>query len=849
MSGSLDDDTLRSIQRGRASAGAVLGSAQEHLQKIFLVFVVGLIGSILVLQYGLWDVLRQDLLYSQMDLTTSQATRIIATNPFAVILLQFKIGLVVGGVLALPVALFYSRSGLRERGMWPTEKLPRWKFGLLAGLSLFLFLGGVYYAYELFFPIMFNFLAGNAMQAGFLPHYSIVRWVGFVVLLGVSFGLAAQLPLAMTTLGYSGIVPYETFRDKWKYAVVIIFVFGALFSPPDPFTQIMWAAPMCLLYALSLALTKFVVQTKRAGEQVGLRSVARDRWNVLVGVFVLAAGAVYYLLATDAFRYVKRFAAWFPSSRLTGDIQPPELFGLSVQASAVILGALLGAIAAGLVLYWFMVKRLDALAAEAGHFGDPTAIDVGELSAEAVRSAPPEVFAEMDEDTAMGHASAALEDDDHEKAEAIIDRFDAAQEGAEAEAEGGDAAAAAAATDAGETGDAADDEGGNVFSSTAAGMADAFTEDETTEDDIGGYYYDLRFIADSLTSRVIPLVGVFMLVMAATFVFLYAGIPGASAEPLATGATVVGAGGVAADNASVVASNVTVLNETGAIVDNESVLVALNGSSGGQPRTAIMDNNSTLVRNAWVLLPNRTTGAPGQPIFENATVLIQDRVDEASVSGIGILKNTFVSNLPPDLQRQVGFVTLHPVEHLVFIVKLSTILGFIATLPILLYFMWPALRERDFVSGNRSTLLYWGGTLFGTIIAGSVFGFLFVAPEVISWLAADALNSYMEISYRVAKFGWLVVGLTVGIGLLIEIPVTMVMFHRANILTYQRLVSHWRGITLGIFVVGALFTPGGIFTMFLLSIPIALMFLVGMGILWLYTLGGRRSPGKPEPAD
>jgi sec-independent protein translocase protein TatC len=37
--------------------------------------------------------------------------------------------------------------------------------------------------------------------------------------------------------------------------------------------------------------------------------------------------------------------------------------------------------------------------------------------------------------------------------------------------------------------------------------------------------------------------------------------------------------------------------------------------------------------------------------------------------------------------------------------------------------------------------------------------------------------------------------------------------------------------------------------MFLLAIPIALAFLSGLALLWLYTLGGRRQPGRTEPAD
>lgn len=58
---------------------------------------------------------------------------------------------------------------------------------------------------------------------------------------------------------------------------------------------------------------------------------------------------------------------------------------------------------------------------------------------------------------------------------------------------------------------------------TAAGMMDAFTEDDTTEDDIGGYYHDLRFIFDSLRSRAFRIVGGFMLVMVGVFGWLYYG--------------------------------------------------------------------------------------------------------------------------------------------------------------------------------------------------------------------------------------------------------------------------------------------------------------------------------------
>jgi len=720
MSTGLDQDTMRSLQSGRETMGSMLRTAQKHLQKVFIVWVVGLVATIYGLQEFLWDRLKADMIER-----TAEEADIVAVTPFDVILLQVKIGAVIGIMLALPVLIYYSRDSLRARGYWPADRVPLWKLWSILLISAGLFVGGIVYAYQLFFPLMFDFLAENAANAGFRPDYSIVKWVGFVALLGFSFGLAAQLPLLMSTLSYAGIVPYETFRDRWRVAVMLIFGFGALFSPPDPFTQVMWGLPLVGLYAVSLGLSKALVLTKRAGEEIGAASVARTRWNKIAAGALVAGGLVYLVLTTDAFQYVQTAAELFPSDRLTGDIARPALFGFGTEQTALAIAAVVGAVAAVLVLYYYMIQALDVAAAEAGNFGDPTAIDIEPLSAEAVRSAPVERFQEMSENEALELAQSAMDDDDHEKAQAILDRWDFAQDTQEG-SEGGD----------GES----EDEDGNVVTSTTAGVFNAFTEEETTEDDIGGYYHDIAFILDSLTSKAIWFVGTFMLISSAAFMFLYSG-------------------------------------------------------------------------------------------------------------GIGDIRSIFVSNLPTSMQADVTFVNLHPVEHLIFIVKFSAILGAVAVIPLIVYFAWPALEERGIVGGQRGVVGLWSGTVIVSLIGGTFFGFVYVAPTVISWLAYDVLQADMIIAYRVAKFGWLVLALTVGIGLLFEIPVTMLLFHRGNIVTFQAIQDRWRTVTLGVFVASALFSPKGIFTMFLVAVPVTIAFLVGLGLLWLYTLGGRRTSRGAEPAD
>ena len=740
MSGALDEDTVRTVSRGRETVGAVLSSAQGHLQKIFILFVLVLVGTIWALQTFVWDLLKQDLLFEQMNLTTAEATEIVAVTPFDVILLQVKVGLIVGAVVSLPVLLYYSRGALRRRGFWPDEPVSRWKVVAAGGLALVLFAGGLAYGYEFFFPVMFNFLAENAVNAGFEPTYSIVKWTEFILFLTLSFGLAAQLPLAMSGLALLGVVRYETFRDNWRYAVLGIFAVGALFSPPDPFTQIMWAVPLVTLYAFSLGVTKFVVLTARAGANVPVRTVVRRRWNVLAGALVLAGGATYAFLTRGGLAATNDLLGGVGSRYRFPTAGELGVAGLSPTVTAATIAAGVALLVGLVVLFYLRIEALESSAAadaraggtatvadaeatageEVASVGEPASIDIDALSAPAVRAAPPEAFADLSEAEALEHAERAMADDDAEKAELILDRFD--------EAEGVEPAADSEDEDEGEETD--------PITSTAAGMADAFTEEETTEEDIGGYYYDIRFILDSLTSKAIWIVAVFMTVLGGSFIYLYSG-------------------------------------------------------------------------------------------------------------GIGDIRDAFLGSMPPELAEEVDIVTLHPVEALIFEMKFSALVAVAVTLPLLAYYAWPALRERNFVRGHRRVIFGWTGALVTGLVGGFVLGYLYVAPAIISWLVADALAAEMIIAYRITNFFWLIVFTTAGIGVLADIPVLMVLLNTAGV-SYRTMRHRWREIVVGILAFAAVFTPAGITTMFLVTVPLLVAYSVGIGVLYALTLGGRRDLVDPR---
>ena len=723
MASALDEDAARTVANGRETVGAMLSSAQSDLKKVFLVFLVGMLAAFFALRWYVWDALKRDILYSKMSQEVSQATEVVAVTPFDVILLQVKVGMITGILFAIPALVWVSRSALKARGIWPSEAVPRWKLTLVGFFTVVLFVAGVSYAYELFFPIMFNFLATNAVNAGFEPTYSIVKWTEFVFFLTLSFGLAAQLPLAMSGLSLTGVIPYETFRDKWRYAVIGIFVFGAVFSPPDPFTQIMWALPLVALYGFSLGVTKLAVLSKRAGAHVPLTLVVRKRWNVLAGTALLAGVAVYGFLTRGGLAAFNEGLETIGSSSRVPTAGQLGQFGLGPESTAILYAAVVGVVATGVALFYLRIQELEAVATgqqttpgtastptdqsevtapeRSASAGQPAEIDIGALSANAVSAAPREAFEALSEEEALDLAREAIAEEDGDKAEAILDRFEEVHEESEAE-------------------DDEDDAPSDPVTSTAAGMANAFTEDETTEDDIGGYYYDIAFILDSLTSKLIWIVGTFMAVLAATFLFLYQG-------------------------------------------------------------------------------------------------------------GIGTIKNSFLSSMPETLAEQVNIVTLHPVEALIFEIKFSTLLAALSVLPIVLYFAWPAIEKRGFTTGgNRNILLVWGGSLFVALVGGTLLGFFYIAPAIIGWLAGDALTSNMIIAYRINNFGWLVIFTTVGIGVLTMVPMTMWLFVRGNIIRYETLRTRWRVFVLGVFAIAGFATPKGVFTMFIVAIPAAIAYGIGL---------------------
>jgi sec-independent protein translocase protein TatC len=120
-----------------------------------------------------------------------------------------------------------------------------------------MFLVGVLFAYYVVTPFGFQFLItfGSFL---YTPLINIEDYVGFFTKIMMGFGIAFELPVFAYFLALLGLVTDQTLKDFFKYAVLIIFVLAALLTPPDVLTQLLMAAPLILLYGVSILIVRAV---------------------------------------------------------------------------------------------------------------------------------------------------------------------------------------------------------------------------------------------------------------------------------------------------------------------------------------------------------------------------------------------------------------------------------------------------------------------------------------------------------------------------------------------------------------------------------------------------------------
>jgi Tat protein translocase TatC len=239
----------------------------DHLEELRSRILRSLGAVILGSAVGLWAVQHFQLVNLLKRPIAPYLTdgKLVVLSPTEPVMIVFKLGFLVGLVLASPIILWQLWAFLAP-ALYAREKkalVPSLFFGLL------LFMTGVALAYAFVVPQALRVLFSFQTEA-IAPFITYDKYFSFVMQVTLALGISFELPLVIIILSWLGVIgPAELSRFR-RFAVVCAFIAGAVLSPgADLLSMLMMTVPLLLLYEVGYAGSVFVTRRRSAGPLAG----------------------------------------------------------------------------------------------------------------------------------------------------------------------------------------------------------------------------------------------------------------------------------------------------------------------------------------------------------------------------------------------------------------------------------------------------------------------------------------------------------------------------------------------------------------------------------------------------
>jgi sec-independent protein translocase protein TatC len=189
--------------------------------------------------------------------------KIIYTEPGEAFGMYITVSLIAGAVLAAPYVMYQVWMFIAP-GLYSKEKRMAIPFVLFTTIG---FLGGAAFNHYVAFPFLMRFFAQfNGIDLAFMPRLSDTFDLYTKMLLGM--GIVFQMPTIVYFLAKMKMVTAGFLWRHGKYAVLVAYIIAAVITPTgDPMNQTIFAAPMIVLYFLSIIIA-FIVNPRSRQKQV-----------------------------------------------------------------------------------------------------------------------------------------------------------------------------------------------------------------------------------------------------------------------------------------------------------------------------------------------------------------------------------------------------------------------------------------------------------------------------------------------------------------------------------------------------------------------------------------------------
>jgi sec-independent protein translocase protein TatC len=224
---------------------AHLDELRIRLTKSFIAVILSLIISFPIARY-IYPVLMKPV--SDIQLYYYQVTGLFGSYIKICLYLALAIS---GSYILYHIVMFISPALKRKEKGYLYTLLPS---------TVILFVGGVVFCYFVLLPPGLTFLYRQFPEwvgGNIKPLWSVSDYVSVVTQLLFWVGVVFEIPMVMFFLSKIGILSPQWVLRKWKWAVILAFILGAIITPtPDPVNQTLVAGPILVLYGLGYIMAK-----------------------------------------------------------------------------------------------------------------------------------------------------------------------------------------------------------------------------------------------------------------------------------------------------------------------------------------------------------------------------------------------------------------------------------------------------------------------------------------------------------------------------------------------------------------------------------------------------------------
>ncbi|MFN3306518.1 MAG: twin-arginine translocase subunit TatC [Candidatus Kapaibacteriota bacterium] len=169
-------------------------------------------------------------------------------QPFGQPFLYFKVVVIGGMILALPFILYQIWKFVAP-GLYHNEKKV---IRLVTFFTTLCFIAGVIFSYFIMIPFMLNF--GTYFGTKLIENkFDVNYYFGFVSMMVLASGIVFEMPMVSFVLSRFGLLSAKFLRKYRRHSIVVILILAAILTPtPDPINQLIFAAPLFVLYEISI---------------------------------------------------------------------------------------------------------------------------------------------------------------------------------------------------------------------------------------------------------------------------------------------------------------------------------------------------------------------------------------------------------------------------------------------------------------------------------------------------------------------------------------------------------------------------------------------------------------------